>query len=239
MPEDSLPPGHRSALFSLLLIAALIVYASYAILLLWKEPYLLGLCLLPAPLALMARLGPSGPATVVAGAVIGPLTEAACVAGSLWSYAETGGLPLIPPWLPVIWACFPAALWLIAKSLLGEVPSPDRGALPFCLAGIILEIVLFLTLGHSLPLIFGAALLLGAAAVLAVPSVERSTVMVLMAAGAVLGPVCEALPVAAGAWSYAQPDVLGLPLWLPLAYALFAVLVSYGARSLAEGYMAK
>ena len=239
MPEDSLPPGHRSALFSLLLIAALIVYASYAILLLWKEPYLLGLCLLPAPLALMARLGPSGPATVVAGAVIGPLTETACVAGGLWSYAETGGLPLIPPWLPVIWACFPAALWLIAKSLLGEVPSPDRGALPFCLAGIILEIVLFLTLGHSLPLIFGAALLLGAAAVLAVPSVERSTVMVLMATGGVLGPVCEALPVAAGAWSYAQPDVLGLPLWLPLAYALFAVLVSYGARSLAEGYMAK
>ena len=235
MPEDSLPPSHSSALFSLLLIAALVVYASYAILFLWRQPYLLALCLLPAPLALVARLGPSGPATVVAGAVIGPLTEAACVAGGLWSYAETGGLPLIPPWLPVIWACFPAALWLIAKSLLGEVPSPKRGALLFCLAGITLEIVLFLTLSHSLPLIFAAALLLGVAAVLAVPRVERSTVLVLMAAGAVLGPVCEALPVATGAWSYAQPDVLGMPLWLPLAYALFAVLVAYGARSLAEG----
>lgn len=239
MPEDSLPPGHRSTFFSLFLIAALIVYASYAILLFWRQPHLLALCILPAPLVLMARLGPSGPATVVAGAVIGPLTEAACVAGGLWSYAETGGLPLIPPWLPVIWACFPAALWLIAKSLLGEVPSPKRGALPFCLAGIALEIVLFLTLSHSLPLIFAAALLLGAAAVLALPRVERSTVLVLMAAGAVLGPVCEALPVAAGAWSYAQPDVLGMPLWLPLAYALFAVLVAYGARSLAEGDTAK
>ena len=149
------------------------------------------------------------------------------------------GLPLIRPWLPVIWACFPAALWLIVKSLLGEVPLPRRGALPFCLAGIGLEIVIFLTLSHSLPLIFAAALLLGAAAILAVPRVERSTVLVLMAAGAVLGPVCEALPVAAGAWSYAQPDVLGLPLWLPLAYALFAVLVAYGARSLAEGDSAK
>ena len=131
MPEYSQPPSHRSDLFSLFLITALIVYASYAILLLWKEPHLLALCLLPSPLALMARLGPSGPATVVAGAVIGPLTEAACVAGGLWSYAETGGLPLIPPWLPVIWASFPAALWLIAKSLLGEVPSPKRSALPF------------------------------------------------------------------------------------------------------------
>ncbi|NLH22819.1 MAG: hypothetical protein GX463_11745 [Methanothrix sp.] len=239
MPEDSLPVSHRSALFSLFLIAALIVYASYAILLLWREPYLLALCLLPAPLALVARLGPFGPATAAAGAVIGPLTEAACVAGGLWSYAETGGLPLIPPWLPVIWACFPAALWLIVKSLLGEVPLPRRGALPFCLAGIVLEIVLFLTLSHSLPLIFAAAMLMGAAAILAVTRVEWRTVLALMAAGAVLGPVCEALPVAAGAWSYAQPDVLGLPLWLPLAYALFAVLVAYGARSLAEGDIAK
>jgi len=239
MPEDSLPVSHRSALFSLFLIAALIVYASYAILLLWRQPYLLALCLLPAPLALVARLGPFGPATAAAGAVIGPLTEAACVAGGLWSYAETGGLPLIPPWLPVIWACFPAALWLIVKSLLGEVPLPRRGALPFCLAGIVLEIVLFLTLSHSLPLIFAAAMLMGAAAILAVPRVEWRTVLALMAAGAVLGPVCEALPVAAGAWSYAQPDILGMPLWLPLAYALFAVLVAYGARSLAESDTAK
>ena len=180
-------------------------------------------------------MGSCGPATAVAGAVIGPLTEAACVAGGLWSYAETGGLPLIPPWLPVIWACFPAALWLIAKSLLGEIAYPVRGALPFCLAGIALEIVLFLTLSHILPLIFAAALLMGAAVVLAVPRVERGTVLVLMAAGAVLGPVCEALPVAEGAWSYAQPDVLGMPLWLPLAYSLFAVLVAYGANSLAQG----
>lgn len=235
MPEDSLPP--RFALFSLSLIAALIVYALYAILLLWRQPYLLALCLLPAPLALAARLGPTGTATVVAGAVIGPLTEAVCVAGGLWRYAETGGLPLIPPWLPVIWACFPAALWLIAKSLLGEVSTPKRSALPFCLAGIGLEIVLFLTLSHSLPLIFAAALLMGATVVLAVPKVERGAALVLMAAGAVLGPVCEALPVAEGAWSYAQPDVLGLPLWLPLAYALFAMLVTYGARSLAEGHL--
>lgn len=66
MPGDCLPPSHRSALFSLLLIAALIVYASYAILLLWRLPYLLALCLLSAPLALMARLG----ATIVAVAVI-------------------------------------------------------------------------------------------------------------------------------------------------------------------------
>jgi hypothetical protein len=70
----------------------------------------------------------------VAGAVIGPLTEVACVSGGLWSYAETGGIPLIPPWLFVIWACFPTALWLIVRSLLGEMPSSRPGTLSLAYA---------------------------------------------------------------------------------------------------------
>ena len=60
---------------------------------------------------------------------------------------------------------------------------------------------------------------------------EKSTV-ILLAAGAVLGPACEALPVAAGAWTYARPDLLGMPVWLPLAYALFALLVAQAGLSL-------
>lgn len=237
MPEDSIRPSLKSVLFELFLIAALVVYAVSAILSFWRQPYLLSLLLLPAPLALAVRLGPGGLIMAAVGAVIGPLTEAACVSGRLWSYAETGGLPLIPPWLPVIWACFPAALWLIARSLLGRVASPGRSAIFFCLAGIGLETALFLSFSQSLPLIIAAALLLAAAAVLAVPRAERATALVLMAAGGVLGPICEALPVAAGAWSYARPYVLGLPLWLPLAYALFAVLVTYAAGSMAEGFL--
>lgn len=236
MPEDPFQSSPRSNLFDLLLIAALVVYAVSAIVLFWRQPYLLALLLLPAPLALGVRLGPSGPAIAAAGALIGPLTEAACVAGGLWSYAETGGLLLIPPWLLVIWACFPTALWLIARSLLGKVPSPERGALSFCLVGIGLEIALFLLFSHSLPLIITAALLLAAAIILVVPRADRGTALILMAAGAVLGPVCETLPVAAGAWSYARPDVMGMPLWLPLAYALFAVLVAYAAKSLADRF---
>jgi uncharacterized membrane protein YoaT (DUF817 family) len=233
MPGDPHRPSPQSALFDLFLIAALVVYAVSAIIFFWRQPYLLSLLLLPAPLVLAVRLGSSGPATAAVGALIGPLTEMACVAGGLWSYAETGGLPLIPPWLPVIWACFPSALWLIARSLVGKIASPGRRALPFCLAGIGLEIALFLYLSQNLSLIIGAALLLAAAAVLAVPRAERGAALVLMAAGAVLGPVCEALPVAEGAWSYFRPDVMGLPLWLPLAYALFAVLISYAGLSFA------
>jgi hypothetical protein len=84
-------------LFDLAIVAVLVVYAVSAIVSYWHSPYLLALLLLPAPALLVLRLGPSALAVSAAGAVIGPLTEAACVSGGLWSYAETGGIPLIPP----------------------------------------------------------------------------------------------------------------------------------------------
>ena len=76
-----------------------------------------------------------------------------------------------------------------------------------------------------------------AAAILVVRR-ERTTI-ILMASGAVLGPVCEALPVAQGAWSYATPQVLGMPIWLPLAYALFAALTSFASWSVAATHTGK
>jgi uncharacterized membrane protein YoaT (DUF817 family) len=215
-------------LFDLAIVAVLVVYAVSAIVSCWQSPYLLVLLLLPAPALLALRLGPSALAMAVAGAVIGPLTEMACVSGGLWSYAETGGIPLIPPWLFVIWACFPTALWLIVRSLLGEVPSSRPRTLPLALAGIAIEIVLFLALSENTLQVIVAALLLAASAFRARP--EKSTV-ILLAAGSILGPVCEAMPVAAGAWVYARQDLFGMPAWLPLAYALFAVLVAWGALS--------
>jgi hypothetical protein len=56
--------------------------------------------------------------------------------------------------------------------------------------------------------------------------------LVVMTAGAFLGPVCETLPIAVGAWSYAHPEILGLPLWLFPAYATFALLVFQGAQAI-------
>jgi hypothetical protein len=240
MPESPRCPAYKSALFDLLLIAVLVVYAVSAILSFWMRPYLLAPILLPAPLALIHRLGPAGSSIAAAGALIGPATEMACVAGGLWSYSQTGGLPLIPPWLFVIWACFPTALWLIVRSVLGETaaegPARKGPALPLCLAGIALQIALFVALSKSLQLIIASALLFAGAIVYLSPAAERKTVLVLLASGAVLGPVCEALPVASGAWSYARPDLFGMPLWLPLAYALFAVLVAFAARAAQEAF---
>jgi hypothetical protein len=221
----------QSRLLDLAIVIVLVAYAVAAILLFWRNPYLLALILIPAPAVLVLRLGSIGPGIALAGTVLGPVTEIFCVAGGLWTYADTGGIPFIPPWLITIWACFPTALWLIVRSILGEIPPVRPGALSLALAGIVVEILIFVPLGDRMPLAIVAALPLAAAILLAWP--ERST-LILMAAGSLLGPIAESLPVAAGAWSYANPEILGMPVWLPLAYAMFAALVGYAAGAISS-----
>jgi hypothetical protein len=226
-----LPPQTR--LLDMAIISVLVAYAIASIVTFWRSPYSLALILLLIPAVLIFRLGPLGFGLAAAGAVIGPVTEVFCVAGGLWTYTDTGGFPFIPPWLIVIWAGFPTALWLIARSVLGDLPAVRPGALRLALVGIALEILIFVSLGDRTPLAVIAALPLAAAILLTWP--KRSTV-ILMAAGSLLGPVTESLPIASGAWSYANPEILGMPAWLPLAYAMFAALVGYAAEAISSRY---
>ena len=220
-----------SRLLDLAIVIVLVAYAVAAIVLFWQRPYLLALILIPAPAILVLRLGPIGLGIALAGAVLGSVTEIFCVAGGLWTYADTGGFPFIPPWLITIWACFPTALWLIVRSILGEIPPVRPGTLTLALAGIAVEIMIFVSLGDRTPLAVVAALPLVGAILLAWP--EKST-LILMAAGSLLGPIAESRPVAAGAWSYANPEIFGMPAWLPLAYAMFAALVGYAAQAISS-----
>jgi len=43
--------------------------------------------------------------------------------------------------------------------------------------------------------------------------------------GGIIGPCGEIFGVLGGAWQYAEPAFLGIPLWLPFAWGLAAVLV--------------
>ncbi len=45
-------------------------------------------------------------------------------------------------------------------------------------------------------------------------------------AGAIFGPAAEAAAVWRGAWTYAHPDFLGIPLWLPVGWALAILLLN-------------
>lgn len=41
--------------------------------------------------------------------------------------------------------------------------------------------------------------------------------------GALSGPVCELIVISNGAWSYTQPDLFGIPIWLPFLWGLAGV----------------
>ncbi|NYT01187.1 MAG: hypothetical protein GKC10_00250 [Methanosarcinales archaeon] len=224
-------PSIRARLADLFLILLLVVYGSGAIVFQFQRPYLLALLLLLPVSVLVWRLCDYRRAVLLAatGAVLGPLTEVFCVAGGLWTYSQTGAILYVPPWLPVAWACFPPALWLISRSVLGGIPGAARGmAVPVSLAGIGLMVAIFVSLGHSTPLTLAVGL---PAAALVYLAFRQTATLVLMAGGSLIGPLCESMPVAAGAWHYALPEVLGMPGWLPLAYALFAALVCQAALS--------
>ena len=44
-------------------------------------------------------------------------------------------------------------------------------------------------------------------------------------AGAVVGPVAEIISIYFGAWAYTNPTILGIPIWLPLAWGLATMLI--------------
>ncbi len=217
-------------------IAVVAILAAYGTLVLatfWDRPYLAALLLVPPPIILCAILGDPKRAVAMglAGAILGPLTEMACVKGGLWTYANTGGLPYVPPWNFPIWACFPPALWLLARALLRtDVPrfySPRT--LVLALAGVGAEIAIFVALGQNTPQALVGGAVLAAALILAFR--EKAT-MVMMGAGALLGPLCESLPIYVGAWWYAAPaEIFGMPSYMIIAYAIFGGLVGHASAA--------
>jgi len=216
-------------------VAILAAYGTLVLATSWDRPYLAALLLVPPPVILCAILDDPRRAAAMGftGAILGPLTEMACVKEGLWTYANTGGLPYVPPWNFPIWACFPLAIWLLARALLGTEISTTFSprSLILALAGVGAQIAIFVSLGMNTAhaLIGGAAL----AAALILAFQEKATV-VMMGAGALLGPLCESLPICAGAWWYAAPaDIFGMPAYMILAYAIFAGLL--GHASLATG----
>ena len=221
----------RSPRGDVAVVAILALYCTLILTALWDRPYLAAILLLPPPFILGMRVGHPRRAAALAltGAVLGPLTEAACVAGGLWTYADTGGLPYVPPWNFPAWASFPPAIWLIVGAVLG--PGWMRGsssrAFALALAGVGAEIAIFVSLGMNPPAALAGGSVLAAAVVLAFR--ERST-LAMMGAGALLGPLVESLPISAGAWSYSAPaDLFGMPGYMILAYAIFGALLGHAS----------
>ncbi|HPJ30556.1 MAG TPA: hypothetical protein PLZ42_04120 [Methanothrix sp.] len=223
----------RGAAGDIAIVAILAAYGALVLANLWDRPYLAALLLVPPPIILAWRLGDARRAAALAltGTILGPLTEMACVAGGLWTYADTGGLPLVPPWNFLGWACFPPAIWIITGAVLKtEAPlTPSPRTLAVALAGVGAEIAVFVSLGLNPPAALGGGAILAAAVILVFR--EKAT-LAMMGAGALLGPLCEYLPISAGAWWYSAPaDLLGMPAYMILAYAIFGGLLGHASAA--------
>jgi hypothetical protein len=218
----------------LLLVLVLSAYASFAISRAWQHPYVLTLLLSWPPVLLGIRLGSPIHAVIFSatGLVLGPLTECLCIASGLWTYSSTGGLPLAPLWILPLWACFPTALWLIVRSL--RDPRSPRFSpvhLTLILLGLAITIALCIRFGHSTTL---TLLVLSPLALLVLLLTHRICTLLIFASGALIGPLCESLPISTHAWHYATPQILGMPAWLPAGYAIFSVLIALTAEQLSS-----
>jgi hypothetical protein len=219
--------------WDLTVVAILAAYGTLVLATFWDSPYLAALLLVPPPIILGFRLADPRMAAAMglAGAILGPLTEMACVEGGLWTYANTGGIPYVPPWNFPIWACFPPALWLLARALLGTDALRTRSprVLALALVGVGAEIAVFVTFGMNPPAALTGGAVLAAALLL---TFREKATLAMMGAGALLGPLCESLPIAAGAWWYAAPaEIFGMPAYMILAYAIFGGLVGHASQA--------
>jgi hypothetical protein len=52
--------------------------------------------------------------------------------------------------------------------------------------------------------------------------------------GAVFGPAAEMVVVWRGGWSYAHPDFLGIPIWLPVGWAFACLLLTRLSEAVRE-----
>ncbi|MBI5496838.1 MAG: hypothetical protein HY904_17625 [Deltaproteobacteria bacterium] len=155
------------------------------------------------------------------GVVVGPTLEYFATATGLWTYPypSLGRLPL---WVFALWPAFPVCLVRLTFAL---VPPDGKHRRHLALevgaglAVLALEIPLLCTFGTAQPAwtLAGTVVLLAPIAFL-MRGVHAALMLLI---SGIVGPLCESLPVAMGAWGYPNPDILGLPMWLPTGYALF------------------
>lgn len=210
-------------------------FLSIAIFYLWPRPVLLFVILGLNLFALAAILPiPRGRflRTALAAAVLGGVGEYACVHHfRLWWYAEPTTYAGLPIWIPLIWANL-FLLFIqageIIEGFIPALPAPLRfaGAAAFLL-------YLGQAMGRPHPYIsLGFALVLAAVFVWFRTRVD----IICGVVGGVVGTFGEILAMRAGYWRYFAPvlhgdwfernlGIPGIPITLPLAWGLSAILI--------------
>lgn len=154
---------------------------------------------------------------LVAGAVVGTALDRLHTAGGTLTYAKPGAFGQ-PWWVPVEFGVAYAA-GVLAFPRLGD-PVPDRrswvraaGELAW-LAAVYAMTAAWWRSPAALSLVMAVLLLARIPTLQRVGSANAVPVLALVAGG----PVVEAFISAGGLFAYAKPDLLGIPVWLPLLY---------------------
>jgi hypothetical protein len=138
--------------------------------------------------------------------------------------------------LGMAWWTFPVFGGFVALAGLAYArlrANDARPAAPLTAAAVVAFVALYaasawLPGGNTAKLIvlFGGAVLLWGA-------LDRTPRGALLAFGvAVIGTLGEIMLIAQGAFSYARPDVLGVPVWLPMLYAAGATALGHAAAAI-------
>lgn len=80
-----------------------------------------------------------------------------------------------------------------------------------------------IALCHRRPILL--TVLLAVTAIVAMAFWRKSHAVCFYLVGAVVGPCGEMICIHLGAWEYANPTFLSIPLWLPLAWGLVTILI--------------
>ena len=212
------------------------VYLTGIVVFLWGHPVV-------ATLLLAAGIGfwvlryqnKADVATMLAAALHGTPSEMICVKYGLWTYHAPGLFLGIPVWIPLIWAslfCLFRRITLTFTAVadtIWPVPAATSRKIVFgILVGVILVyyLVVTTTIARSIAMVYTVIILIAAV------FWHRERDILIFLVGATLGTIGEAICMKVGFWHYHFPYLkgIGMPISLPMAWGLSAVIIGRIAR---------
>lgn len=102
---------------------------------------------------------------------------------------------------------------------------------------LVLEVIIYCIAIFSIVVLFQNNLLLTGvlliAWVIGIVFWHKKHDIVFFVSGAILGPIGEIICIHFGVWQYANPNFLGIPLWLPFAWGLATIFIKRVAETIA------
>jgi len=228
--------GEHSLAAQFLFEALASAYVLFAVVFLWPYPaFLTPLLFGGILLKLWFWRERADMAMMAAAALLGTPSEMVCVRYGVWTYHAPGLVFGIPVWIPLVWAylfCLFRRMSLSLYALRWRI-WPERNALaPKILFAILGGSILIYSLATVFLIIKPIAIVYTAFLIPAVIFWHEERDVLIFLIGGALGTMGEYICMTLGFWQYHFPLIrtIGLPLSLPLAWGLSAVITSRIAR---------